>query len=127
MVNQNQNTRFTDLPFKIVVNWNNVDFVDLTIDAAGLAGDVLFVLPEAPVTKIAYWATEVAEIAGMAKSFYDLSQGDPQNLAYNLTIHQFERAVIATKVIRLAPFIGPFGNSGSILLNLNPQIIREEE
>ena len=103
------------------IDLNQVDGIDFAIDLAGIWGDVGMLLPSI-ATYSSYGASEVAEGAGLVKSFVDLTYGDPTNALYQQAETTLEKAaLVAFRVERLAPYVGFIGNLGSMYMTLNPK------
>ena len=112
------------------------DVIDFYIDLGGISGDIIaFITALDPMVGdeipggLIYFLTEGMEAPGITKAIYDVFQGDPSNLIYEMTTSQIED-ILETNVKnanyadygRISPGIGFLFNLISLYQNIQMDI-----
>jgi hypothetical protein len=112
--------------FSISVDWNEVDYVDLTVDIVGIAGDVALVFVEPGPGVIIDIVSTSVELAGGVKTLNEVTNNDfsgVNGLARSVNFDLIkDNLVLIARFGRAAPIVGVIGNLYSIYDNLKPQI-----
>ena len=110
---------------KISIDWKEVDYIDLSIDALGIVGEVALVVVEPGPGLIIDGAVTVVAMAGAGKTMYEIYQKDYSGVStftVDIAVDIVENnPLVKARLGRAIPFLGVFANSYSIYSNLNPQ------
>ncbi|MHB0967952.1 MAG: hypothetical protein ACYC36_16035 [Bellilinea sp.] len=102
-----------------------MDYIDLSIDALGIVGEVALVVVEPGPGLIIDGAVTVVEMAGAGKTMYEIYQKDYSGVStftVDIAVDIVEKnPLVKARLGRAIPFLGVFANSYSIYSNLNPQ------